>query len=562
MSGTRSVSFVASFVAALVLCGIAASIAIGAVALGELKVGGRVYRQIVLGKDMVADILPPPEYIIEAYLEATLALRDPANAQAHRERLVKLRAEYDERRDYWLKEPEFDESIKRTLTEKSYAPVAEFWKVLDGEFFPAIARGDMPAAGKAYGALSAAYQVHRGVIDEIVARSNTANETTEAIAARNESVYAVALWAAAGAVLLLVLGSAAGVILGLVRPIVAMTGAMREIAGGVLDTAIPSAGRRDEIGGMAQSVEVFRGGLVEAERLSREQAEAQATKQKRSAAVDALLREFDGVATDAVRAVSVAAAQLDAAAKSMVAMARETNDHAASVAAAAEETSSNVQTVASATEEMTASVRGISAQVATSTEIAGKAVKEAGDTSQAVQRLSSAVQKIGEVVGLITSIASQTNLLALNATIEAARAGEAGKGFAVVASEVKNLAGQTARATDEISAQIGEIQETTGSVVAAISGIGGTIGRISEISTAIAAAIEEQSAATNEISRSIQQAAGGTHNVSGGIAKVTATVGQTGSTSEQVLQAALGLSQQADALRGRIDTFLAAIKAT
>jgi len=560
MLRTRSVFFVASIVATLVVSGIAGAIATGALALRELKVGGTVYRQIVLGKDLVADVLPPPEYIIESYLEATLALQNPANAAAHRERLKKLRAEYDERREFWLKEPEFDAGIRRLLTDKSYVPVSEFWKVLENDFFPAIERKDMTTAGRAYAALSAAYRAHRTVVDEIVERANEANAVTERLAARNETIYVTAMWAAGSAVLLLVLGSAWGVIGGLVRPVVAMTGAMRRIADGELDATIPGAERRDEIGAMAKSVEFFRSGLIEAERLAREQSDALAARQKRADTRDGLLREFEGVAADAVKSVAVAAAQLDAAAKSMVAMAREANEHAAGVSAAAQTTSANVHSVATATEQMTGSVREISAQVSSSTEIAGNAVAEAGQTSDAVQRLSTAVQKIGEVVGLINSIASQTNLLALNATIEAARAGEAGKGFAVVASEVKNLAGQTAKATEEISIQIGQVQDTTGTVVAAIGGIGGTIGRISEISARIASAIEEQSAATAEISRSIQQAASGTQEVSGAIAKVTATVGQTGSTSEQVLQAAQSLSGQADSLRRQVDSFLAAIQ--
>ncbi len=560
MLRTRSVFFVASIVAILVVSGLAGAIATGVVALRELKVGGSVYRQIVLGKDIVADVLPPPSYVIEAYLEATLALQEPASAAQRRDRLRQLRAEYDARREYWRNEAEFDAKIRRKLFEESHAPVDEFWRILESRLLPALESRNQAAAGEAYRGLSDAYRRHREIVDQIVMLANDANAATEALAARNETVYVAAMCAATGAVLLLVLGGAWGVIAGLARPVVAMTGAMRQIADGALDTEIPGAGRRDEIGAMAKSVEVFRSGLVEAARLAREQSDALAARQKRADTRDGLVREFDGIAAEAVRSVSVAAAQLDAAAKSMVAMAREANDHAAGVAVAARETSANVDTVATATEQMTGSVREISTQVSSSTEIAGKAVVEAEQTSGAVQRLSTAVQKIGEVVGLINSIASQTNLLALNATIEAARAGEAGKGFAVVASEVKSLAGQTAKATEEISTQIAEIQETTGTVVAAIGGIGGTIGRISEISTRIAAAIEEQSAATAEISRSIQLAAKGTHDVSGAIVRVTATVGQTGSTSEQVLQAALGLSAQAESLRGHVDSFLAAIK--
>ncbi|WP_377808024.1 methyl-accepting chemotaxis protein [Azospirillum sp. A29] len=345
------------------------------------------------------------------------------------------------------------------------------------------------------------------------------------------------------------------------EPIRQLTEAMRSLAGGKLDQTVTGQERGDEIGGMANALQIFKDGLIQAERLSREQAAEQATKLRRAETIDRLIRGFEDSAAAALRTVSSAASELDATAQSMAAMARQTNSQASVVAAAAEQTSANVQTVATAAEEMAASIREIGDQVTRSTHIAGQAVDEAARTTGTVRGLAEAAQRIGDVVKLITDIASQTNLLALNATIEAARAGEAGKGFAVVASEVKSLATQTGKATEEIAIQITAIQEATQGAVQAIDGISGTINQVNDISTGIAAAIEEQGAATAEISRSVQQAASGTQEVSGSITQVTETARETGAASTQVLGAAGELARQSETLRQEVETFLSAIKA-
>jgi methyl-accepting chemotaxis protein len=226
------------------------------------------------------------------------------------------------------------------------------------------------------------------------------------------------------------------------------------------------------------------------------------------------------------------------------------------VAAASEQAATNVQTVASAAEELSASIREIQQQMATSARIAQQAVEQVDRTDTTVTGLVQAADKIGEVVNLISDIASQTNLLALNATIEAARAGEAGKGFAVVASEVKNLANQTAKATEEIGQQIAAMQTATGDSVQAIRGIGATIKQISEVTTTVASAVEEQGAATQEISRNVQQASAGTQEVSSNITGVSQAATQTGTAAGQVLSAARELAQQGQKLNTEIEAFL------
>jgi methyl-accepting chemotaxis protein len=259
---------------------------------------------------------------------------------------------------------------------------------------------------------------------------------------------------------------------------------------------------------------------------------------------------------DVVGIVASAASEMEASAQSMSATAEETNRQSTAVAAASEQAATNVQTVASAAEELSASIREIQQQMTNSARIAQQAVEQVDRTDTTVTGLVQAADKIGEVVNLISDIASQTNLLALNATIEAARAGEAGKGFAVVASEVKNLANQTAKATEEIGQQIAAMQTATGDSVQAIRGIGETIKQISEVTTAVASAVEEQGAATQEISRNVQQASAGTQEVSSNITGVSQAATQTGTAAGQVLNAARELAQQGQQLNTEIEAFL------
>ncbi len=348
---------------------------------------------------------------------------------------------------------------------------------------------------------------------------------------------------------------------GVSKPIGAMTEAMKRLAAHDLKTAIVGVGRKDEIGSMADAVQVFKDNMIEADRLTEAQKAEQQVKEKRAQALDMLTRNFEAKVRELVGSLSSAATEMEATARSMTSTAEETSKQSMTVASATEQASSNVQTVASASEELSSSIQEIARQVAQSSKIALRAVDDAKRTDATVQELATGAQKIGEVVTLIQNIASQTNLLALNATIEAARAGEAGKGFAVVASEVKALANQTAKATDEISGQIGQIQDSTKQAVDAIRSITQTIDEISQIANAIASAVEQQGSATKEIARNVQEAARGTHEVASNITRVKDGSAATGAAAGQVLGAAGQLSQQAQTLNREVDHFLADVKA-
>ena len=348
----------------------------------------------------------------------------------------------------------------------------------------------------------------------------------------------------------------------IVNPITAMTAAMRKIAEGETSTVIPELKRGDEVGAMAQSVQVFKDNMIEATRLRGEQdvLKAQADAESKLL-LGRMADEFERGVRASLNTLTGAATELQTTSKSMSTTAGEASLQATTVAAVAEQASANVQTVAAATEELSSSVSEIGRQVAQSTEIAGQAVAEANRTNLTVQGLSAAAQKIGDVVKLISDIASQTNLLALNATIEAARAGEAGRGFAVVANEVKSLASQTAKATDEISAQVSAMQGATAEAVQAIEGIGRTIGAINQIASAISIAVEQQGSATKEIARNVQEAAQGTGQVSSNISAVHQAADKTGSAASNVSSSAEQLSGQAKNLRADVDRFLANIRA-
>ena len=379
-------------------------------------------------------------------------------------------------------------------------------------------------------------------------------------AARAEVLRFVLITAAALLVIAILLGLL--VARSIARPVTALTQRMQALAAGDLTGTVPGRERADEIGAMARTVEVFQQGLAEAERLRTEQAQAQArVEADRRAATHALAEEVERSLSGIASGLATAAGGLAEAGTRLTTAAERSGAAAAETAGGVSRASESVQTVAAATEELAASTAEISRQITEAASVASEAAQQSRTTDSTVQSLAEAAARIGDVVRLISDIAGQTNLLALNATIEAARAGEAGKGFAVVASEVKNLAGQTARATEEIAGQITAMQAATNASVIAVRTIGETIQRMDSVATAIAAAIEEQGAATREIARAVQQAAEGTSGASASAGRVAEEMSDTVTSIRGVSDGAAEVRHQGDGLRDAVARLIGGLRA-
>jgi methyl-accepting chemotaxis protein len=344
------------------------------------------------------------------------------------------------------------------------------------------------------------------------------------------------------------------------RPLKDSTAIMLKLADRNYDIVIPDPRGKDELSDITRSLHQFRASGVETQRLHDEQRREQVAKEARAATVEQHVAKFEAGITEALTALSSAAAEMTATAESMTSTARATSEQSGVVAAATEEASTNVQTVASAAEQLAASIAEVTRQVSASLGAADQVSRETTLASGRAVKLTEATQRVGQVVDLIRGIAEQTNLLALNATIEAARAGDAGKGFAVVASEVKNLANQTAKATEEVDQQITFMRDTTAEVVNAITSINSSIENVHNMAGESNAIVEQQNAAVREIARSAQEASRGVSEVTVNIVSVKDAAGTTGQAASDVLSTSGELSRQSEEIRAKVDGFLASLK--
>jgi methyl-accepting chemotaxis protein len=577
---------------AALAAGVAVAVTIGVLSFNQLHVGGPVYTKIVEGKDLVADILPPPAYVIEAYLEATLALDRAKPLADSRAGLKKLHDDYDDRRKYW-QDSGLDGAIKQKLTQTSHAQVTRFWTAVEQNLMPALEKNDQAAAARAYADVTQAYQEHRKVIDAIVSDSEALNKSIESDAARQSSIV---FWTVAAVIAGLFALLAIGIAMinrYVVKPIAGLTAVMTTVSGGNLKVEIPATGRADEVGEMANALLIFRDAAVEKLRLEgqtaeqREEAENERRRnedmqtraaEEQTRAVESLAHglrslssgdltfrlpdefpeDYRQIRDDFNSAMSGLRDTIQAIATTT----REVAVTAAEISTSTTNLSQRTEQQAAGLEETTASMEQISATVKKNAQNAQQAdtfaasTRDVADRSGAVvaqavgamAKIEESSRKISDIISVIDEIARQTNLLALNAAVEAARAGEAGRGFAVVASEVRSLAQRSAQAAkdikDLITSSSGQVQEG----VELVNRAGGSLNDIVESIKKVAQIISEIAAASAEQSTGIDQ-------VNTALTQMDEVTQQNSALVEENAAAAKSLEAQSQGMNERVSFF-------